>query len=73
MKIFSKLLIFPIRVYGAFLSPAKLFLFGPHCRCRFSPTCSRFAIRALEKYSIPRALPLIVSRLAKCHPFSKGK
>ncbi|MDR2812332.1 MAG: membrane protein insertion efficiency factor YidD [Puniceicoccales bacterium] len=69
MKIISLLLIFPIRVYQLFLSPLKLFFFGPYCCCRFSPTCSQFAVRALQKYSCFQALYFIARRLAKCHPF----
>ncbi|MDR1907127.1 MAG: membrane protein insertion efficiency factor YidD [Puniceicoccales bacterium] len=71
MKIVSQLLILPIRTYQLFLSPLKLFFFGPHCHCRFTPTCSQFAIRVLQKYSCLLALYFIVRRLLKCHPFHR--
>ncbi|MDR3317632.1 MAG: membrane protein insertion efficiency factor YidD [Puniceicoccales bacterium] len=69
MKIVTTLLIFPIRIYKLFLSPLKIVLFGPYCRCRFSPTCSQFAIRVIKKYSFFKALYFIILRLARCHPF----
>ncbi|MDR1590697.1 MAG: membrane protein insertion efficiency factor YidD [Puniceicoccales bacterium] len=71
MKIISQLFVFFIRIYQLFLSPLKLFFFGPHCRCRFSPTCSQFAIRVLKKYSCLRALYFIICRLLQCHPFQR--
>ncbi|MDR2371559.1 MAG: membrane protein insertion efficiency factor YidD [Puniceicoccales bacterium] len=71
MNVITQLLIFPIRIYQLFLSPLKLFFFGPHCRCRFSPTCSQFAIRILRKYSPFQAFYFIIRRLAKCHPFHR--
>jgi uncharacterized protein len=40
--------------------------------CRFYPSCSNYAIDALEKKSLPKAFFLIIKRLLKCHPFSKG-
>ncbi|PIP88680.1 MAG: membrane protein insertion efficiency factor YidD [Bdellovibrionales bacterium CG12_big_fil_rev_8_21_14_0_65_38_15] len=41
-------------------------------QCRFYPTCSHYAQEALGKYSIPKALRLIVCRVLKCHPFHPG-
>jgi len=41
-------------------------------RCRFTPTCSGYAIDAFKKYSLLKALYLTVRRLLKCHPFHPG-
>ena len=43
----------------------------PHS-CRFYPTCSHYAIIALKKYGALKGLTLIVLRLLKCSPLSKG-
>ncbi|HHV35379.1 MAG TPA: membrane protein insertion efficiency factor YidD [Syntrophomonadaceae bacterium] len=40
--------------------------------CRFYPSCSEYAVQALEKYGIIRAIILILYRLARCHPFCHG-
>ena len=54
-----------IRFYRFFISP--LFL----ASCRFYPTCSSFAIGAIEKYGVFSGGWLIVRRLFRCHPFSQ--
>lgn len=40
--------------------------------CRFHPSCSVYAMEALDHYSLPRALWLTTRRLARCHPFHPG-
>lgn len=40
--------------------------------CRFHPTCSRYALDALNTKSFLKALPLIIIRVSKCHPFHSG-
>jgi hypothetical protein len=40
--------------------------------CRFHPSCSEYAIDAIQKKSFFKALFLIIKRLLRCHPFSKG-
>ena len=52
-----------IQCYRLFISP----LLGP--RCRFYPTCSQYALEALELHPLPRATWLISRRLARCHPW----
>ncbi|MDR2200597.1 MAG: membrane protein insertion efficiency factor YidD [Puniceicoccales bacterium] len=69
MKWFANLLILNLRFYQRFLSPLKSLLLGPHCHCRFSPTCSQFAIRTLRTKPLWKALKLILLRLSRCHPF----
>ena len=40
--------------------------------CRFYPTCSQYALESLEKKPFFKALPLIIIRISKCHPFNSG-
>jgi putative membrane protein insertion efficiency factor len=58
------LLTLPIRFYRAFISP----LFPPSCR--FEPTCSRYALEAIETHGAMKGFGLAVRRLLKCHPIS---
>lgn len=39
--------------------------------CRFSPTCSRYALEAIEKYGFFKGSYLAILRILSCHPFSK--
>jgi hypothetical protein len=61
-----KSLIICIIIYKHLLSP----LFPP--QCRFYPTCSEYAIQALEKYGIFKGLFLSFKRILRCHPLSAG-
>lgn len=65
-RLVNRLLIFFIRLYQLFLSG----LVGPVCR--FTPSCSCYAVDALAQYPIYRALPRIIYRLLRCNPFSRG-
>lgn len=40
--------------------------------CRFTPTCSAYAIEALEKYGFFKGSVLTIWRILRCNPFSKG-
>ncbi len=55
-----------IRLYRRFLSP----LLGP--RCRFEPSCSRYALAVLESHGVWRGSWLAVRRIGRCHPFHPG-
>jgi putative membrane protein insertion efficiency factor len=59
-------LILPIRFYRRVISP----LLPP--RCRFHPTCSQYAIEAIEKHGVFRGGWLAVRRIARCHPLHPG-
>jgi putative membrane protein insertion efficiency factor len=63
----KKVLIWAIRVYQKGISPYK----GSSC-CRFIPTCSEYALQAVEKYGAIRGSYKAVKRILKCHPFHKG-
>ncbi|ART64500.1 membrane protein insertion efficiency factor YidD [Kushneria marisflavi] len=55
-----------VRVYQYVISP----LIGP--RCRFWPTCSSYAIEAIELHGPVRGSWLALKRLLRCHPFCAG-
>ena len=59
----KRVLLFLIRLYQKYLSP------GLPRRCRFSPTCSQYALEALRKYGPLKGLWLTVRRLSRCHPW----
>ena len=56
----------PIRFYSRFVSPAL----PP--RCRYHPSCSAYAVGAVERYGILRGLVLAVWRVLRCNPWSHG-
>jgi putative membrane protein insertion efficiency factor len=56
----------PIRFYRRFVSP------GLPRRCKYEPTCSRYAEQAIEQYGILRGLVLAGWRLLRCNPWSHG-
>ena len=62
----KRVMLFLIRVYQRHISPA----FPP--RCRFSPTCSQYALEAIEKYGAGKGGWLAFRRLMRCNPFHKG-
>ena len=57
-------LIAPVRFYRLFISP----FFPP--ACRFQPSCSQYAIEAIERHGARKGFALAVRRLARCHPIS---
>ena len=56
----------PIRFYRRWISPLK----PP--TCRFHPTCSTYALEALERHGLLRGTALAVWRILRCQPFGKG-
>jgi len=57
---------FLIRCYQVFISP-----WLPEA-CRFYPSCSRYALGAIQRFGVWRGSWLAVGRLAKCHPWHAG-
>lgn len=57
------LLILPIRFYQKCISP-----FTPPT-CRFTPTCSQYAVEAIRKHGPIRGLYLAIRRILRCHPW----
>ncbi|MCF7668311.1 MAG: membrane protein insertion efficiency factor YidD [Verrucomicrobia bacterium] len=64
-----KLLVFLIRGYQIILSPAKTALFGPAGHCRFTPTCSQYAVDAVKTHGAGRGVFLGIRRIMRCHPW----
>lgn len=60
-------LIILIKIYRKFISPLK-----GRPTCIYTPTCSLYALQALEKYGIIKGSYLAVRRILRCHPFHKG-
>lgn len=66
MRIIVCILVRLIRFYQRFISPLK------PASCRFYPTCSAYAVEALQKYGPLEGSYLALKRILKCHPFHKG-
>jgi uncharacterized protein len=66
MRTLRALVTAPIRLYQKVISPAI-----PR-RCKYEPTCSRYAVQAIERYGILRGLILGGWRLLRCNPWSHG-
>ena len=66
MSIASRFVLAPVRAYSRFISPAL-----PR-RCKYHPTCSAYAVQAVETYGILRGVVLAVWRVLRCNPFSHG-
>jgi hypothetical protein len=67
MKILLQIVSYPfillIKFYQYVISPA----IGP--KCRYTPTCSQYAIEALKKYGLFKGGWLAAKRIASCHPW----
>lgn len=61
-----RLYLFPVRFYRRFISPLT-----PPC-CRFTPTCSAYAVKAVERFGIIKGTVLAVWRILRCNPFCRG-
>jgi hypothetical protein len=63
MNVLKKLFILPIRFYQLSISP----MLGAHCR--HSPTCSQYAIEAIQEWGVVKGIWLGSKRIARCHPW----
>ena len=61
-----KVVIFIIKAYQRWLSP----LLGNNCR--FNPTCSSYAIGAINRFGVVKGCWLAAKRILKCHPLNAG-
>ena len=62
----KRVLLLLIRFYRGAISPMF-----PSC-CRFTPTCSQYALQAVEKYGALKGGYLALRRILRCHPVHKG-
>jgi putative membrane protein insertion efficiency factor len=63
------ILVFCVRVYRWVISPANAVLFGPLGRCRFTPSCSEYALEALRGHGALAGSWLALKRIGRCHPW----
>jgi len=63
----TQVLILLVRLYRAVISPVV-----PPNTCRFTPTCSAYAVDALQKYGAWRGSWRALKRIARCHPWHPG-
>ena len=69
MNAAQHILIFGVRCYRYVLSPAKNLVFGPLGRCRFTPSCSEYALAALSHHGALAGSWLALKRIGRCHPW----
>lgn len=65
-RVLATVLIAPIRFYQLAISP----MIGPNCR--FTPTCSQYAIESIRKHGAVIGLYRAACRIARCHPWNPG-
>ncbi len=57
-----KLFVIPVKLYQFCISP----FFG--ASCRFEPTCSNYAIEAIDMYGVIKGVGMAIKRISRCHP-----
>jgi|TARA_X000000950_G_scaffold188268_1_gene227644 putative membrane protein insertion efficiency factor len=62
----AAVLLLLLAIYRRLISP----LLGP--RCRYVPTCSSYAVEAVQRHGALRGSWLTLKRLLRCHPFAEG-
>ena len=67
VKLIREAFLAPVKLYRKYLSPLK-----PTPTCRFTPSCSQYAIDAVREWGIVLGTVLTLFRLIRCNPFSKG-
>lgn len=65
-RLLKRSVILLIRFYQLVISPYL------RANCRFYPTCSAYAIQAIEKYGVFKGGLMAAKRILRCHPFNKG-
>lgn len=66
-SLLQRVAIYPLRIYQRYLSPLK-----GASSCRFHPTCSSYAIEAIEVHGALRGSFMGLMRVLRCHPFHPG-
>jgi uncharacterized protein len=69
VRLYKKIICITIELCNHIL---KTLFFIPRGCCRFFPSCTDFSKEAVETLPITKAIPAIVRRFLKCHPFNKG-
>lgn len=55
-----------IRFYQGYISPLL------STRCKYTPTCSQYAIEAIQRYGVIKGCLMAIWRILRCNPFSHG-
>ena len=63
----KKILIAMVRFYQKYIAPLK-----KHGTCIYTPTCSQYAIEAIQKYGALKGGIMAIWRILRCNPFAKG-
>jgi len=69
MNVAQHILVLGIRVYRGLISPAKTFVFGPLGQCRFTPSCSAYALESVRRHGALHGSWLGLKRICRCHPW----
>src|SRR5215471_6676583 len=69
MNPLQHILVVGVRLYQWTLSPLKVYLFGPGGRCRYTPSCSAYALEAVRTHGALAGSWLALKRLGRCHPW----
>jgi putative membrane protein insertion efficiency factor len=69
VQIYKKIIFFNIEL---FFNIIKTLFFIPRGCCRFYPSCTEFSKEVFFKLPIIKAMPAIIIRFLKCHPFNNG-
>ena len=69
MNVGQYILVLGIRVYRGLISPVKTFVFGPMSQCRFTPSCSAYALESVRRHGALRGSWLALKRICRCHPW----
>jgi putative membrane protein insertion efficiency factor len=69
MNAAQHILVLSIRVYRCVISPAKIFLLGSLSQCRFTPSCSAYALEAVRRHGAMFGSWLSIKRLCRCNPW----
>lgn len=72
----KKIIIKLIILYQKYISPYKKYIYNvfgiKNPGCRYYPSCSSYAIDAIEKYGLIKGIVKAIWRILRCNPFSKG-
>ena len=63
------ILVLGVRAYRIGISPTMRLLFGPLAQCRYTPSCSAYALEAVETHGACAGSWLALKRLGRCHPW----
>lgn len=68
MTVLTRVVVALIGLYRRWISPLLTAVFSPSGLCRFTPSCSEFAIEAVTLHGVVRGGALAARRICRCHP-----